>query len=147
MLFRKVQFPKDFPRRARKYDHASYKCHEFRQMTMFLFPLILECLEIEKFREKSVFLSYAFLVRAFRLPDEEFELVSQNNIDEAVNILVHSYEGAFGQTACTYNYHHVVSHLSKYREKGPFTEFSAYGYEGTYATVRRSFCPGTRKYI
>ena len=112
---------------------------------MFLFPLMENCLELEKFREKSVVLSFAFLARAYRLPSDQFELVQEKDLKEAVNILAENYEGAFGQTACTYNYHHVVSHLSKYREKGPFTEFSAYSYEGTYATVRRIFCPGTRK--
>ena len=112
---------------------------------MYLFPIVLECLELEKFREKSVFLAFGFIARAFRLPDAEFALVKKEDLDEAVNILVVNFEGAFGLTAGNYNYHHVVSHLQKYREKGPFTETSAYGYEGTYATVRRSFCPGTRK--
>ena len=144
---RRLRLPSDFPRRARKYDHSTWKCHKWRQFSLFFFPIAVKCLEIEKFCEKAVFISFSFLSRAFRLPDDEFSQVPELELQEAVNILVHNYEGAFGLTACNYNYHHVTSHLKKYREKGPFTEFSAYAFEGTYAMVRRSFTPGTRRLL
>lgn len=144
---RNIKLPSDFPRRSRKYDHPTYKCHEWRQFSMYYFPIVVEVLELQKFREKSVFLSFGFLARAFRLPDAEYEELKEDDIREATNILADSYEAAYGITACNYNYHHVTAHLLKYRKKGPFTDFSAYQYEGTYAGVRRSFCPGTRKFV
>ena len=63
---------------------------------MFLFPLMENCLELEKFREKSVVLAFGFLARAYRLPSDEYELVQEKDLTEAVNILAENYEGAFG---------------------------------------------------
>ena len=42
-LDRNIRYPTDFPRRAREYDHASWKAHEWRQHGLFHLPIILRC--------------------------------------------------------------------------------------------------------
>lgn len=142
-----MKYPSDFPRRARDYDVSNFKCHEWRQMGLFLFPLLVQSLGQGYGHEKSVFLSFAFLNRAVRLPDDEYALIPAEMFDEAVNILNEHYEEAFGSTAGSYNYHIVTSHLRELREfaEGPLTNYSAYPFEGMYADMRNTFIEGTRK--
>ena len=143
--YRAVKYPSDFPRRSRPYDHASYKAHEWRQMGLFAFPLIVRCIPQHKGHEKSVFISFGFLNRAMRLPEDEYQGIDQEMIDTAFNILEEHHEKAFGQTANTYNFHIISAHLKEIRAHGPLTTYTAYPFEGSYAELRRSFIPGTRK--
>ena len=113
-------------------------------MSLLMFPAILKCLP-DKPHEKSVFLSYCFLSRAMRLPDNEFRFIEEDMIDSVLDILNQHYEAAYGVTAGTYNAHIVSSHLKELRQFGSFTENNAYPFEGLYADMRRSFSPGTRK--
>ena len=145
LFFRQAPFPSDFPRRSRAYDLASYKCHEWRQMSMFLFPLILRSLGAGKSHEKSVFLAFSFLSRCMRMPDEEYDLIPIAMIEKASDILNYHYIQAFGDTAASYNFHIVGSHLREIRRYGPLTSLNAYPFEGTYSELRRSFMSGTRK--
>lgn len=142
---RNTLYPSDFPRRSRSYDQASWKCMEWRNMSLFLFHHIIHCLEPAKHHEKLVFLSFSFLSRSMRLPEEEYECVPEAMVDRAVLILNNHYEAAYGITAGTYNYHIVASHLKEIREAGPLTCNNAYPFESTYSEVRRCFQPGTRK--
>lgn len=143
--YRKVVYPTDFPRRSRPYDHPSYKAHEWRQMGLFLFPIIVRCLPSTKGHEKSVFIAFGFLNRAICLPDNEYRNINVDDIDSALNILEEHYEKAFGQTANMYNFHIISAHLKELRAHYPLTQHSAYVFEGSYADLRRSFVPGTRK--
>jgi len=144
--YRSVVYPTDFPRRSRPYDPSSMKAHEWRQVGLYLFPIIVRCLPASgKGHEKSVFLAFSYLNRCMRLPEEEYQHVAEDMIDEALNILSDSYEKAYGLTACTYNYHLVTAHFKHLRAHGPLTTHTAYPYESSYAEVRRSFVAGTRK--
>ena len=141
-----VVYPSDFPRRSRVYDHPSYKSNEWRNLSMFTFHLLVSCMGREKTHEKSVILSFAFLSRAMRLPTEEYQNIPENMIDRASQILSEHHELAFGQTAGSYNYHIVGSHLKFIRNQiGSFTEHNAYVYESSYGDICRTFMPGTRK--
>ena len=114
---------------------------------MILFPALVKSLPRECDSEKAVFLSFGFLNRAVRLPDDEYAKVEEEMITDAVNILNTHYEKAYGATACSYNFHIVGSHLPEIREQGgPMTEYSAYPFEGLYAEMRACFSPGTRKF-
>ena len=114
---------------------------------MYLFPMIVRALGPLKIHEQSVFLSYAFLSRCMRMPDDEFEVIPDAMITKATDILNHHYIAAYGETAATYNFHIVGSHLQEIRQHGPFTRYNAYPFEGLYAELRRSFVPGTSKLI
>ena len=142
---RYAQYPSDFPRRSRPYDHASMKAHEWRQMSLFMFPMILRSLGNTRGHEKSVFLAFSFLSRAMRLPDKEYTRIPLEMLEEAESILNNHYPKAYGDTAGSYNFHIVGSHLREIRKQGPLTEYNAYPFEGVYSELRRSFVPGTRK--
>lgn len=114
-------------------------------MGLFMFPAIVKCLGNGFGHEKSVFLSFGFLNRAVRMPDEEYENIPLDMFNDAVNILNDNYENAYGATAGSYNYHIVASHLRELREHGPLTRYSAYPFEGMYAQMRKCYVEGTRK--
>lgn len=143
-----VLYPTDFPRRARVYDHASYKSHEWRNLSLFCFHVLISCMGRDKGHEKSVMLAFAFLSRAMRLPAEEFNAIPIGMIERASEILNDHHELAFGATAGSYNYHIVSCHLNFIREQiGPFTQHNAYIFESSYGDIRRCYIPGTRKLI
>ena len=114
---------------------------------MFMFPSIIRSLPSDRPHEKSVFLSFSFLSKAMRLPDEEYVNIPEVMVEEAESILNAHYPRAYGDTAGSYNFHIVGSHLREIRAHGPLTEYNAYPFEGLYAELRRSFVPGTSKHI
>lgn len=114
-------------------------------MGLFLFPTIVKVLGVGYSHEKSVFLSFGFLNRAVRMPDNEYENLDPEMFDDAENILNEHYEKAYGTTAGSYNYHIVGSHLKELRFHGPLTNYTAYPFEGMYAELRKCYIPGTRK--
>lgn len=115
-------------------------------MSLFLFPVVSKCLGPEKLREKKLFTAYGFLSRAYRLPEEEYEYVPVETLQTATKFINDNYTQAYGETAGSYNFHFVSAHLDEIRERqGPFTMHNAYPFEGSYAEMRRSFIPGTRK--
>lgn len=108
--------------------------------------MIAKCLQPEKVREKKIFIAYGFLSRAYRLPEDEYEFVPHEMLQTATEFINDNYAEAYGETAGSYNFHFVSAHLPEIREKqGPFTEHNAYPFEGSYAEMRKSFIPGTRK--
>ena len=113
---------------------------------MFAFPVIAKCLEPAKLKEKKIFIAFGFLSRAYRLPEDEYEFVPRRILDTATDYINDNYTHAFGETAGSYNYHIVSAHLPEIRDlQGPFTCHNAYPFEGSYAEMRKSFIPGTRK--
>ena len=64
-----------------------------------MFPVIVRHLEHGKGKEKSVFLAFGFLNRAMRMPDEEYNEIPEDCIDDALNILNEKYDQAYGETA------------------------------------------------
>lgn len=115
-------------------------------MGLLMFPVIVNVLGPGYGSEKSVFLSFGFMNRAVRMPDEEYKNIEEDMFVDAENILNEHYEKAFGQTAGSYNYHISSSHLRELRRHGPLTEYTAYPFEGMYAEMRKCYAPGTRKF-
>ena len=66
-----VKVPKEFSRRIRDLDFSVFKAQEFRNTVLFLFPLIVQCLEPEA-KERKLWLYLAFMLRSCTLPNEEF---------------------------------------------------------------------------
>ena len=115
-------------------------------MGLLMFPWIVRSLPPSKGHEKSVFISFGFLNRAMRLPDQEYRDIPFSMIKKAEAILSKEYELAFGPTANSYNYHNVSSHLLKIREEGLFTDYSAYAFGRSYGDLGRIYIPGTLKF-
>ena len=58
-----IKSPHEFSRRARELDFAVLKGAEFRNIALFFFPLVLECIE-EQQEERKLWLYLAFMIRS-----------------------------------------------------------------------------------
>ena len=112
-------------RRARDLDFAVYKAEEFRNLILFFFPHVLECLE-ENEKERSLWLYLAFMIRSCTLPDNEYFNVNRQHISCSCSKFYKIYEQIFGEVNCTYSIHVLCCHLMQIRQLGPLTETSAF---------------------
>lgn len=140
MSLTKVVF--EFSRRSRDLDFAVYKAEEFRNLALFFFPHVLECLEPNA-KERELWLYLAFMIRACILPDKEFFNVNVSQITAACHKFYKLFESLFGASNCTYSIHVLCCHLLQIRQLGPLTESSAFKFESFYGELRNSFTPGT----
>lgn len=129
-------------RRARSLDFAVWKGQEFRNLVLFFFPVVIDCLE-ENAQERKLWLFVAYVVRACTLPQKEFKDIDLNTIESCCEKYYKLYERLFGQQNCSYNTHIVFSHIIEMRAHGPLTDTSAFGFENFYGEMRNSFTPGT----
>ena len=153
---RKLSSPSDFDalmadtkvvrecsRRARKLDFAVMKAQELRNIILFFFVHVLQCIE-QNAKERRLWLLLAYIIRACVLPSNEFKYVNLNDIEEASKEFYSLYERLFGPSNCTYNTHIVGSHVIEMRAHGPLTLTSAFGFESFYGEMRQAFTPGTQ---
>ena len=141
-LIANVLSPREFPRRVRDLDITVYKAAEYRNLILFFFPLVLECIE-ENEGERKIWLYFAYIIRACVLPTEEFSRVNLDDIHDCAARLYTLYEKLFGAVNCSYNTHCVFSHITEIRAHGPLTLTSAFGFENFYGEMRNAFVPGT----
>ena len=137
-----VKVFREFSRRAGEMDFAVLKAQEMRNIILFLFPIVIQCIEPEA-KERRVWLLLAFMFRSCTVPENEYSNINQNELHNACKHFYSLYEKLFGIKNCTYNLHNVGSHLPQIRGKGPLTETSAFPFENFYGEMRRSFTPGT----
>ena len=137
-----IKTPQEFSRRARELDFAVLKAAEFRNICIFYFPLVLECIEDQN-EERELWVYMAYMVRVCVLPSSEFQLIDQNVFEACHMKFYVLYEKLFGEVNCTYNTHVVCSHLPRLRCNGPVTETSAFVFESFYGEMRNCFVPGT----
>ena len=135
--------PCEFSRRVRALDFSVWKGQEFRNLALFFFPIVIECLEPSTAPEKKLWLYLAFILRACVLPKKEFQAVKLEDIEYCCVQYYKLYERLFGESNCTYNTHVVFSHILDIRRHGPLTETSAFGFESFYGEIRNAFTPGT----
>ena len=145
-LMKTIKFVREFSRRARILDLSIMKAQEMRNILLFFFPLITECLS-GKEKEVKLWEMFAFMIRACILPENEFSNVNIANIKYCLEKFYILYEQLFGPQNCTYSVHVLCSHLMMMRESGPLTETSAYKFEAFYAELRNSFQPGTQSVL
>ena len=141
-LMKLIKVPREFPRRARKLDLAVLKAQELRNIIIFYFLLITQCLGKHE-KEIKLWEMLAFMVRACILPQEEYENVNVNEIKYCQKKFYQNYEQLYGKKNCTYSVHVSSSHLLDMRSSGPLTETSAFCFESFYGELRRAFVPGT----
>ena len=141
-LMRHVKVLREFARRSRELDFSVLKGQEFRNIVIFFFPLVLDCLE-ENAEERKLWLWLAFMIRACILPEQEFSVINLTDIETWAKNFYNLYEKLFGEKNCTYNTHIVCSHILEMRFQGPLTFTSAFGFESFYGEIRASFTPGT----
>ena len=137
-----VKGPFEFSRRARALDFAVWKGQEFRNLALFYFPLVIQCLPA-KARERRLWLLLAYMLRACVIPTPEFQHTNIEDIEYCSDQYYQLYEKLFGPENCSYNTHVVFSHILEMRAHGPLTLTSAFGFEQFYGEIRNSFTPGT----
>lgn len=137
-----IKSPREFSRRARDLDFAVFKGAEFRNLALFYFPIINQCIE-EGEGERKLWLYLAYMLRACVIPDCEYSHVNKQDILDCCKNFYELYEELFGKTNCTYNTHVVCGHMLDMRASGPLTYTSAFGFESFYGELRQSFVAGT----
>ena len=141
-LISNIKVVREFNRRVRDLDFAVYKGQEFRNLLLFFFPIILNCIE-ENCKERNMWLYLSFMVKLCVLPSEEFPLEGNSEIDKCTNHFYALYEELFGVSNCSYSTHVIGSHLKDMLCDGPLTKTSAFPFESFYGEMRQCFVPGT----
>ena len=142
-LISEVQVVREFSRRLRNLDFGVMKAQEFRNIILFFFILVVECIQDEFPREKKVWLQLAFVIRSCVIPNKEFYLIADNVIQKTALSFYQNYEAIYGPKNCTYSVHVVPSHILAIRGDEPLTEKSAFKYENFYSELRNLYQPGT----
>lgn len=138
-----IKVTRECSRRVRDLDFALYKGQEYRNLILFFFPVIIDCIENEA-KERKLWLQFSFMIRACTIPNNEFKQIDLNWIENTAKEFYVLYEKLFGAQNCTYYTHIVCCHLLEMRYHGPLTLTSAFGFESFYGEVRHSFMPGTQ---
>ena len=142
-IMRQTKVPAEFSRRGRSLDLHVMKGEEFRNVILFFFFIILDCIQSSNgFSERQLWLIFAFQIRSYVLPDCEYVKISQSELKFCLNRFCTLFEELFGQSNSSYNIH-MMSHLNLVRERGPLTETSTFKNEGYYGEMRRSYAAGT----
>ena len=141
-LMETVKTPRESSRRARDLDFAVFKGAEFRNLSLFYFPFIIQCIEEDE-EEIKLWLYLAYMIRSCVIPGEEFNYVDLHDVEQCCKHFYEIYEKLFGKGNCTYNTHVVCSHLMEMRHNGPLTSTSTFAFESFYGDMRNAFVPGT----
>ena len=141
-LIANIKGPCEFSRRVRDLDFSVWKGQEFRNLVLFFFPVVLDCLPPNA-KERRLWLLLAFMLRACCIPTQEFKQTKLEDIEYCSDNYYKLYEKLFGEINCTYNTHVVFAHTLEMRAHGPLTLTSAFGFEQFYGEVRNSYTPGT----
>ena len=142
-LIKCVQVVREFSRRCRNLDLAIIKAQEYRNIILFFFNLVIQCIDDDYPKEKIIWLNLAFAIRACILPNNEFECIDRDDIKKACAKFYSLFEKSFGKKNCSYSIHIVPSHILKIRGKYPLTETSAFKFESFYSEMKNLFKPGT----
>ena len=142
LLMLGVKTPREFSRRIRELDFSVYKGAEFRNLALFFFIFVIECIEQGR-KERQLWLWLAYMIRSSTIPDNEFNFVDKNLVQACCRNFYVTYEELFSCSNCTYNTHVVCSHLDLMRVHGPLTYTSTFCFESFYGEMRHSFVPGT----
>ena len=81
-IMNEVKVPSEFSRRGRNLDLKVMKGEEFRNLIIFFFPIVINCIEMSNGKqERILWLMFAYLIRAYVIPREEFYYVCREQVD------------------------------------------------------------------
>lgn len=143
LLIALLQVPREFGRRCRSMDFGVMKACEFRNILIFFFPVVLDCIDDQYKKEKQIWLHLAYMIRACVIPNDEFHNVDEATITRACEKFYKLYQDVFGQKNCSYSVHVMSSHLLKIRQNRPLTYKSAFKFESFFSEMRNLFQAGT----
>lgn len=140
---RKVQVFREFSRRCRNLDLSIIKAQEYRNIILFMYPIVIDCIDSNYPKEKIVWLNLAYILRACVLPNIEFNCIDKENIKRACNKFYSLFEKCFGEINCTYSVHVTSAHILRVRGDEPLTARSAFKFESFYSEMKNLFHPGS----
>lgn len=138
-----IQVTREFSKRGRNLDFGVMKALEFRNLLIFYFPIVLDCIDDVYKNEKRMWLHLVYMIRACVLPNNEFVAVDNDLVESACKKFYILYEKTYGTQNCTYSIHVTGSHLLKVRGNRPLTFKSAFKFENFFAEMKHLFHPGT----
>ena len=138
-----VQVFREFSRRIRNLDFGVIKAQEFRNIILFFFVIVLQCIPDDFPQEKKIWLQIAFVMRSCVIPNKEFEKISTNVISNTAMSFYKNFESVYGKKNCSYSIHVFPSHVLQIRGDQPLTSRSAFKYENFYSEMKNLFQPGT----
>ena len=144
-IMNEVKVPSEFSRRGRSMDFKVMKGEEFRNIVIYFFPIIVSCIlgtTNDIIRERRIWLTFSYLIRAYVLPQNEYINVSQRVLQQCIQQFMKLFEDVYGSSNCSYNIH-MMCHLQQVRRRGPLTETSTFKTESYYSEMRRSYQAGT----
>ena len=139
-----VLVPYEFSRRLRNLDTSVLKAQEYRNILLFLFPIVLKNIGEKYKKERQLWLSLVFMIRSCILPNEEYDEVNKETIQKSCELFYNLFFEVYGQKNCVYSIHVVSSHLFKVRGNEPLTERSAFKFESFYSEMKNLFKSGTK---
>ena len=101
ILINSCQVPREFSRRCRNLDLSVMKAQEYRNVVLFFFLFVIQCIPNTFSKEISVWLCLAFITRACILPNNEFETLNHDVIEAHAAKFYHLYQDVFGEKNCT----------------------------------------------
>lgn len=141
-LMKVIKVVREFSRRVRDLDFAVLKAQELRNIVLFFFPIVIQCIEPTA-KERRVWFLLAFMFRACVVPCEEYENVKKEEILNASKHFYSLFQQLFSTKNCTYSVHMIGGHILDMRSKDPLTHNSAFNFESFYGEMRKCFSPGT----
>ena len=141
-----ILFVKEFSRRARALDFSVMKAQEMRNIILFFFIIVIDCIE-KSAKERRLWFLFSYLIRACVIPQNEFQQINPNVIEFCSTNFYTLYERLFGKSNCTYYTHLVGAHMPQIRGRGPLTMTSAFNFESFYGDMRQAFAPGTNSVL
>ena len=142
-MIKNIQLTREFSRRCRNLDFGVMKAAEFRNIILFFFPIVLDCIEDEFKSEKKMWLHLVFMIRSCTIPNNEFRNVNENDVNSACAKFYKISKKLFGPQNCSYSIHVVSSHLLLMRGNRPFTYKSAFKFENFFAEMKNLFHAGS----
>ena len=142
-LISSIKSTREFSRRCRHLDFGVMKAQEYRNLSVFFFPLVVECIPELFSKERKLWLQIAFVLRSCLISNKEFDLIPNTLIKKTTKSFYTNYESLFGKKNCTYSIHMILSHILEIRGDKPMTDKSAFKYENFYSEIRNLFQPGT----
>ena len=136
-----LQVPSELTRRPRAMDFKNWKCAEWRNLVLFYFPLVLAQLPVGGLR-RQMWLEFCYVCRAYSQDEEAYSLIDQEGLQKLTLKWYRNYHKEFKSHNMRYNIH-LMSHLERIRGHGPFSEISAFPFEGSFAASSRAQKPGT----
>lgn len=138
-----IQVIREFGRRCRNLDLGIIKAQEYRNICIFFFKLVIDCIDDKFPQEKKVWLYLTYIMRACIIPNQEFAEIDRNDVKECARNFYKLFEQCFGEHNCSYSIHVFPSHILRIRGDNPLTETSAFKYESFYSEMKNLFQPGT----